>query len=111
MTDGGSEIYREANSRYVAIKYSVRGRDLGSTVEEAIAKWMPQVKLPEAITIDWAGEYESQQRSQRRLLIMLPLTMLVIFMILYTMFKSVKWAALILANVAMAPLGGLLALL
>src|SRR6202020_974812 len=58
----------------------------------------------------WAGEYESQKRSQRRLLLVLPLTILVICMILYTMFKSVKWVSLILANVAMAPIGGLLAL-
>ena len=110
-TDGGSEIYREANSRYVAVKFSVRGRDLGSTVEEAIRKVNAQVKLPPGYTIDWAGEYESQQRSQRRLMIVLPATILAIFIILYAMFYSVKWALLILTNVAMAPLGGLLALL
>jgi heavy metal efflux system protein len=109
--DGGSEIYREANSRYVAVKFSVRGRDLGSTVEEAIRKVNAQVKLPPGYTIDWAGEYESQQRSQRRLMIVLPATILAIFIILYAMFHSVKWALLILTNVAMAPLGGLLALL
>jgi cobalt-zinc-cadmium resistance protein CzcA len=111
VTDGGSEIYREANSRYIAVKYSVRGRDLGSTVEEAIRKVTAAVKLPQGYTIDWAGEYESQQRSQRRLLIVLPVTILLIFIILYTMFKSVKWALLILTNLAMAPIGGLLALL
>jgi cobalt-zinc-cadmium resistance protein CzcA len=110
VLDGGSEIYREANSRYVAIKYSVRGRDLGGTVEEAIQKVTAQVKLPAGYTFDWAGEYESQKRSQRRLLIVLPVTILVIFIILYTMFKSMKWALLILTNVAMARLGGLLAL-
>jgi heavy metal efflux system protein len=110
-TDGGSEIYRENNSRYVAVKFSVRGRDLGSTVEEAIRKVNAQVKLPKGYTIDWAGEYESQQRSQRRLLIVLPATIFAIFVILYLMFKSVKWALLILTNVAVARLGGLLALL
>jgi cobalt-zinc-cadmium resistance protein CzcA len=109
--DGASEIYREANSRYVAIKYSVRGRDLGSTVEEAIQKVGRQVKLPTGYRIDWAGEYASQKRSQRRLMVVLPITILVIFIILYTMFHSFKWAALMLANIAMAPLGGLLALL
>jgi cobalt-zinc-cadmium resistance protein CzcA len=103
-TDGGSEIYREANSRYVAVKFSVRGRDLGSTVEEAIRKVNSQVKLPAGYTIDWAGEYESQQRSQRRLMIVLPATLLAIFIILYIMFSSVKWALLIITNVAMAPL-------
>ena len=63
VTDGASEIYREENYRYVAIKYSVRGRDLGSTVEEAMRKVDAQVKLPAGYSIDWAGEYASQQRS------------------------------------------------
>ena len=109
--DGGSEIYREGNQRYVAIKYSVRGRDLGGAVEEAMKKVEAQVKLPTGYHIDWAGEYESQKRADERLLIVLPITILVIFVILYTMFKSLKWALLILANVAMARFGGLLALL
>jgi len=111
VRDGASEIYREENSRYVAIKYSVPVRDLGSTVEEAIRKVDSQVKLPAGYHIDWAGEYESQKRSSRRLAIVVPITMLVICMILYTMFKSFKWVLLIVANVAMAPIGGLLALL
>jgi heavy metal efflux system protein len=110
VSDGGSEIYREANSRYVAVKYSVRGRDLGGTVEEAIRKVNAAVKLPTGYTLDWAGEYESEKRSEKRLLLVLPITVLVIFVILYTMFKSMKWAFLILTNVAMARLGGLLAL-
>src|ERR1019366_3796699 len=109
--DGASQIYREGNSRYVAIKYSVRGRDLGGTVEEAIRKVGQQVKLPTGYHIDWVGEYASQKRSQQRLMVVLPITILVIFIILYTMFHSFKWAALMLANIAMAPLGGLLALL
>ncbi|HEY2457775.1 MAG TPA: efflux RND transporter permease subunit, partial [Candidatus Acidoferrum sp.] len=109
--DGASEIYREENSRYVAIKYSVRGRDLGSTVEEAMAKVQREVKLPTGYHLDWAGEYESQKRSQRRLLIVLPITILVIYIILFTMFQSAKWAALTLANVSMAPIGGIVALL
>ncbi|MGO9863264.1 MAG: efflux RND transporter permease subunit [Terriglobales bacterium] len=108
--DGGSEIYREGNRRYVAIKYSVRGRDLGSTVEEAIQKVNAQVKLPTGYSIDWEGEYESQKRANARLLIVLPITILLIFVILYTMFKSFKWALLIMATVAVAPIGGLLAL-
>ena len=109
--DGGSEIYREGNQRYVAIKYSVRGRDLGSAVEEAIQKVNAQVQLPRGYHIDWEGEYESEKRAQARLLVIVPLTILVIFLILYTMFRSPKWAALILATVAMASVGGLLALL
>src|SRR6201999_3844067 len=69
------------------------------------------VKLPVGYRIDWAGEDESGKRSQRRLLAVLPLTILLIFILLYTMFKSLKWALLILTNIAMAPSGGLLALL
>ncbi|MFT4114990.1 efflux RND transporter permease subunit, partial [Silvibacterium sp.] len=109
--DGAEEIYREEGQRYVAIKYSVRGRDLGSTVEEAINKVNKQVKLPLGYKYDWAGEYESQKRSSKRLMLVLPITILLIFVILYTMFKSGKWALLIMGNVAMAPLGGMLALL
>jgi cobalt-zinc-cadmium resistance protein CzcA len=111
VPDGGSEIYREENSRYVAVKFSVRGRDLGGTVEEAIKKVNASVKLPLGYTLDWAGEYESEKRSERRLLVVLPVTILLIYIILYAMFKSVKWTLLILTNVAMARIGGLLALL
>jgi len=111
VRDGASEIYREENSRYVAIKYSVRGRDLGSTVEEAMKKIGARVKLPPGYHLDWAGEYESQKRSSRRLLFILPITVLVIFIILYGMFRAVKWALLILGVVSLAPIGGLLALL
>jgi cobalt-zinc-cadmium resistance protein CzcA len=111
VRDGASEVYREGNRRYVAIKYSVRGRDLGSTVEEAIAKVNQQVKLPTGYTLDWEGEYASQKRANERLLIVLPITIFIIYIILYTMFKSFKWALLIMANIAIAPVGGLLALL
>jgi cobalt-zinc-cadmium resistance protein CzcA len=110
LTDGASEVYREGNRRYVAIKYSVRGRDLGSTVEEAIKKVNEQVKLPTGYSLYWEGEYQSQKRANARLLIVLPITILIIFILLYTMFKSFKWALLIMANIAIAPIGGLLAL-
>jgi cobalt-zinc-cadmium resistance protein CzcA len=108
--DGAEEIYRESGQRYVAIKYSVRDRDLGSTVEEAIQKVNQQVKLPPGYKTDWAGEYESQKRSSRRLALVLPITIIVIYLLLYMMFHSGKWASLILFNVSLAPLGGLLAL-
>ncbi|HYL85572.1 MAG TPA: CusA/CzcA family heavy metal efflux RND transporter [Candidatus Angelobacter sp.] len=109
--EGASEVYREGNERYVAIKYSVRGRDLGGAVEEAIKNVEAQVRLPRGYHIDWAGEYESEKRAEARLLVIVPITLLVIFGILYTMFRSFKWALLLLGNVAMAPIGGLLALL
>jgi cobalt-zinc-cadmium resistance protein CzcA len=109
--DGASEIYREGNQRYVAIKYSVRDRDLGGAVEESIEKVSKQVQLPRGYHINWEGEYESQKRAEERLRVIVPLTILLIFMILYTMFRSFKWALLILVNVMLARIGGLLALL
>ncbi len=109
--DGASEIYREGNQRFIAIKYSVRGRDLGGAVEEAIQKVSAQVQLPRGYHIDWEGEYESEKRAGKRLFVIVPLTILLIFIILYSMFRSLKWALLILANVALAPIGGTLALL
>ena len=111
VSDGGSEIYREGNQRYIAIKYSVRGRDLGSTVEEAMQKVNDKVKLPLGYTLRWEGEYASQKRANARLLIVLPITILIIFVILFTMFSSYKWTMLIMVNIAVAPIGGLLALL
>jgi cobalt-zinc-cadmium resistance protein CzcA len=109
--DGASEIYREANQRYIAIKYSVRGRDLGGAVEEAIQRVHDHVNLPRGYHIDWEGEYESQKRAEARLMIIVPLTVLLIFLILYSMFRSLKWSLLVLGNVAIAPIGGILALL
>jgi heavy metal efflux system protein len=111
VRDGAYDIYREKNTRYVAVRFNVRDRDLGSTVEEAIKKIREKVQLPPGYHIDWAGEYESEKRAEARLAVIVPLTVLVVFIILYTMFRSGKWALLILSVVAMAPLGGLLALL
>jgi cobalt-zinc-cadmium resistance protein CzcA len=108
--DGAEEIYREGGQRYIAIKYSVRGRDLGSTVKEAIDKVTHNVTLPAGYHLEWAGEFASQQRANRRMAIVVPVTVLVIFLILYTMFRSFKWAMLILVSVVMASVGGPLAL-
>jgi cobalt-zinc-cadmium resistance protein CzcA len=109
--DEGSEIYRENNQRYVAIKYSVRDRPLGDAVREAIQKVNQQIKLPRGYRIAWEGEYQSELRAEARMALIVPLTILLIFIILYTMYKSFKWALLILATVAMASVGGLLVLL
>ena len=109
--DEGSEIYRENNQRYVAIKYSVRDRALGDAVREAIQKVNAQVKLPRGYHIGWEGEYQSELRAAARMMLIVPLTALLIFIILYSMYKSFKWAILILATVAMASIGGLLVLL
>jgi len=88
----------------------VRGRDLGSTVEEAISKVNKNVELPAGYHLEWAGEYESQKRANKRMALVVPITVLVIFLILYTMFRSTKWAVLILVSVVMASIGGPLAL-
>ena len=111
LEDGASNIYREGNSRYVAIKYSVRGRDLGSTVRQAIEDVRQNVQLPEGYHLDWTGEYESQQRANRRLAVIVPVTLLLMSFILYSAFDSWKWVGLILAVVGLSPLGGLLSLL
>jgi cobalt-zinc-cadmium resistance protein CzcA len=108
--DGASQISRQNNSRYVALKYSVRGRDLGSTVEEAIDKVTKNVKLPPGYYLEWAGEYESEQRANKRLALIVPVTIILIFFLLYTMFHSFKWAGLALVSVALAPIGAILAL-
>jgi len=109
--DEGSEIYRENNQRYVAIKYSVRGRALGDTVRQAIRDVDAQVKLPRGYHISWEGEYQSEVRADKRMAVIVPITVLLIFIILYSMYRSFKWAILILATVAMASIGGLLVLL
>jgi heavy metal efflux system protein len=110
-TDGAEEIYREGEQRYIAVKYSVRNRDLGGAVEEAIATVNKTVPLPKGYHYEWAGEYQSKQRADKRLAMIVPLTVVLIAVILYAMFKSFKWAGLIMVNVALAPVGGSLALL
>jgi len=111
VRDDAYDIYREDGSRYVAIRFEVRGRDLGTTVKESIAKIAKNVQIPRGYHLEWSGEYDSETRAERRLLFILPLTIFFIFIILYTMFRSFKWALLIILNVAMAPTGGLIALL
>jgi len=110
IRDGAYDIYREESTRYVSVTFNVRGRDLNTSVEDAMAQINQQIKMPQGYRLGLTGEYESSKRAQARLAVIIPLTLLVIFIILYTMFKSAKWAGLILAVVAMAPIGGLLAL-
>jgi cobalt-zinc-cadmium resistance protein CzcA len=111
VNDDAYDIYREGGSRYVAIRFEVRGRDLGTTVKEAIDKIGKNVQLPRGYRLEWSGEYDSETRAEKRLLMIVPLTVFLIFIILYSMFRSFKWALVILANVVMARVGGLLALL
>lgn len=109
--DEASEIYRQNNQRYVAVKYSVRGRPMGDAVRQAIQEVNTQVQLPRGYHISWAGEYQNEVRAEKRMSVIVPITVLLIFLILYSMYKSFKWAALILATVAMGSIGGILVLL
>jgi len=110
IQDSPSMVYRESNSRYVPIKFSVRGRDLENTVQEAMRAVEEKVKLPHGYHLEWSGEYDSQQRAEARVLVIVPITILVVFIVLYFMFDSLKWAFMVLLNIGMARIGGLLAL-
>ncbi len=110
VRDGAYDIYREGNSRYLSVTFNVRGRDLNSSVEQAMSEINQKVKFQAGYRYEWSGEYESAKRASARLAVIVPLTILIIFIILYTMFRSPKWALLILGVVSMAPIGGLLAL-
>ena len=110
VRSGLARIMREGNERRIAIKLSVRGRDLGSLVHEAERKVSAAVKLPSGYRMVWTGAFENQQRASRRLAVIVPVTIAAIFFLLFTAFDSGKFAALILLNVPFAAVGGLLAL-
>ena len=110
IEDGASMIYREGNTRYGAVKFSVRGRDLGSTIDEAQNAVKKSVLLPLGYTLNWSGEFESQKRAEARLAVVIPLTIFAIFFILFLVFGSLKWSLLIMADVVIARMGGVLAL-
>jgi len=110
IEDGASMIYREANSRLIAIKFSVRGRDLGGTIGEAQKVVKQKILLPEGYEINWSGEFESQRRAEARLAIVIPLTVFAIFFVLFLVFNSLKWSLIIMADVVTARMGGVLAL-
>ena len=109
---GASRIYREGNRRYIAIKFGIRDRDLGSTVDEAQARVAKNVRIPRGYTVTWAGEFESARRAGKRLAIVIPITIVAIFVLLFAMFGRPREAIIILLNVLLtSPVGGLAALL
>jgi len=108
---GASFIYREDNARYIPVKFSVRGRDLQSTIAEAEAKIRQQVNLPPGYRYEWAGEFQELQEAIRRLEIVVPISLLIIFFLLYSAFRSVRDALLLLGTVPLALVGGMLSLL
>ncbi len=107
---GFARIYREENSRRIAVKLSVRGRDLGSLVAEAQKKVALGVHLPTGYRLQWTGSFENQQRAVKRLEIIVPITLVAIFFLLFTAFDSGSLAFLILLNVPFAAVGGIVAL-
>jgi cobalt-zinc-cadmium resistance protein CzcA len=108
---GASFIYREDNSRYIPVKFSVRGRDLQSTIAEAEAKITQQVHLPQGYRYEWAGEFQELQEAVRRLAIVVPVSLVLIFFLLYGTFGNLRDAFLLLGTVPLALIGGILSLL
>ena len=106
---GPAFIYRDNTRRFVGVKFSVRDRDLGSTVKEAQQR-VNQIKLPEGYSIGWAGEFENQVRATDRLAKVVPISLIAIFFLLFIMFGNIKDASLVIANVPFALIGGILAL-
>jgi heavy metal efflux system protein len=107
---GRAAINREANQRFVGIKMNVRGRDLGGFVADAQAAVARGAPLPDGVAITWGGEFENQQRAMRRLAIVIPLSILLIFVLLLKAFSHLRAALLVLANIPFALIGGVIAL-
>ena len=107
---GAFIIYRENNERYIPIKFSVRGRDLAGTVEEAQARIAREVSLPERYRIEWAGQYDQLKAEQKRLVFIVPISLVIILFLLYTTFNSFRDAMLVLITVPFALIGGVFSL-
>ncbi len=110
VAPGFARIFREENSRRIAVKLSVDKRDLGSLVAEAQAKVARAVPMPPGYRLEWTGSFENQQRAVQRLMVIVPATLLAIFFLLFMAFDSPRLALLILLNVPFAAVGGILAL-
>ena len=110
QTEGFAQIFREANLRRIAIKWSVRDRDMGGLVAEARGKVEAAVKLPEGYQMVWSGRFEDQQRALARLYVIVPLVVFIIFILLFGAFQSVGEALLIMLNLPFAIIGGTLGL-
>ncbi|PMD96577.1 CusA/CzcA family heavy metal efflux RND transporter [Siphonobacter sp. BAB-5405] len=107
---GPAFIYREGSSRYIGIGFSVRGRDLGSTIADAQQRVQEQVQLPDSYRMSWAGEFESQQRATSRLAVIVPISLLMIFFLLYINFGNLKDTLISLVTIPFAFVGGFLSL-
>ena len=107
---GPAFIYREDNARFIATKFSVRGRDLGSTIADAQKQVNAAVKLPKGYEMKWNGEFENQERAQNRLALVVPISLVLIFLILFVSFGNSLDSVLVLLNVPFGLIGGILAL-
>jgi cobalt-zinc-cadmium resistance protein CzcA len=107
---GPAFVYRDNNKRFIGVKFSVRERDLGSTISEAQKNVESKVKLPKGYTIVWTGEFENQVRASGTLSQVVPISILAIFVLLFILFGNAKDAGLVLLNVPFALIGGILAL-
>jgi heavy metal efflux system protein len=110
LDTGALFIYRERSQRYIPIKFSVRGRDLGGTVAEAQQRVAQAVQLPPGYRIIWSGEFDNLEAAKARLMIVVPVTLLLIFVLLYSLFNSLRDSLLALAGIPFAVGGGLIAL-
>ncbi|MCW2118989.1 efflux RND transporter permease subunit [Flavobacterium sp. 7A] len=108
--NGPAFIYRDNMKRYIGVKFSIRDRDLGSTIADAQAKVAKNVKLPDGYSIGWTGEFENQVRASARLAQVVPISLVMIFFLLFIMFGNIKDSVLVLANVPFAIIGGIIAL-
>lgn len=110
LDTGASYIYHERNQRYIPIKFSVRGRDLGGTVAEAQARIARTIQLPEGYHIAWAGEFEELEQAKKRLELIVPISIVMIMVLLYGLFNSLRDSIMALAGIPFAIAGGVLAL-
>lgn len=109
-TTGPAFIYRDNTKRFIGVKFSVRDRDLGSTIAEAQKKVAKTIELPQGYTVGWTGEFENQIRATKRLGEMVPLSLIGIFILLFILFGNIKDSLLVLVNVPFAIIGGIIAL-
>ncbi len=110
LDTGASYIFHERNQRFIPVKFSVRGRDLGSTVSDAQARIANKVVLPNGYRIEWAGEFEEMQQAKQRLAVVLPIAIGIILVLLYTLFNSLRDSLLTLAAIPFSIAGGIVAL-
>lgn len=111
VENGASFIYRENDSRYIGVQFAVQGRDLAGAVQDAMAKVAKQVKLPQGYRLDWGGEYKEYTASHHQLMIVLPLTLAVIFLLLFALYGNFKFPLITVLGVLLsAPIGGIAAL-